>query len=281
LEIGGSHVTAALVAIESAEVLKRCDLPVEPDADRETLLDQFVAAGLDLGAEEGGNWGVAIPGPFDYSGGIGRFQGVGKFESLRGYDLGAALRSRLLTEHVRFVNDAIAFGLGEAYAGAARHYQRALCITLGTGVGSAFVAGRKPVISGPNVPPEGFVHHLKYRGKSLEDFVSRRALRADYRHATGTDLDVQQIAELVRSGDGKATNTWNRAMTVLTTTIAPWAKKFGAEVVVVGGSIAKSWDLVEPGLIAGFSAAAAPVNVVPAELADEAALFGAAHWAVT
>ena len=39
-----------------------------------------------------------------------------------------------------FVNDAEAFGLGEWRAGAARGRRRAVAITLGTGVGSVFVA---------------------------------------------------------------------------------------------------------------------------------------------
>ncbi len=78
-----------------------------------------------------------MPGPFDYPTGVGRFAGVGKFESLAGVDVGAGLRERLTgrAERLCFLNDADAFAIGEYRAGAARGHQRVVCLTLGTGWG--------------------------------------------------------------------------------------------------------------------------------------------------
>ncbi|MCW5953009.1 MAG: ROK family protein [Propionibacteriaceae bacterium] len=281
LEIGGSHVTAAVVDHAARTVLKRQDLPLPLVAGREELIDAFVAAGRSINAPDQATWGVAIPGPFDYDRGIGRFERVAKFEALNGIDLGAAIRPALAAGTIRFLNDADAFGIGEVAAGAARNHRRVVCLTLGTGVGSAFIADGYPVKSDDQVPPNGFVHVLTHAGRDLEDWMSRRALRRAYAHATGQDLDVIDIAALARAGDPVAIEVWRTALDAMTETIAPWIRRFGADIVVIGGAIARSWDLVEPLITAGFRAASAPVAVVAAEHPDDAALFGAACWAIT
>ena len=280
LEIGGSHVTAALVDLTARQVTARHRFPLEPDAPRDELLGRFAAAGLRLGHPGPARWGVAIPGPFDYDTGIGRFSGVGKFESLNGVDVGAALTDLLAADEVRFLNDADAFGIGEAAVGAARGHALAVCLTLGSGIGSAFLADGLPVKTGDAIPPAGFVHTLSHAGRPLEESMSRRALRAAYRAAAGQDLDVREIADQVRAGDPDAARVWDAGFTALTAAIGPWVTRFGADLVVVGGSIATSWDLVGPALTDGFEAASTRVTVVPAAHPDDAALFGAGRWAL-
>src|SRR4029078_2642228 len=122
--------------------------------------------------------GVAIPGPFDYAKGVGRYEGVAKFESLTGLDLGAALRAALpgRAERIAFVNDADAFVLGEWTWGAAAGHRRVAGITLGTGVGSGVVDEGRVVVDVPLVPPDGSVHLLSIDGLPLEESVSRRAM---------------------------------------------------------------------------------------------------------
>jgi DNA-binding CsgD family transcriptional regulator len=56
---------------------------------------------------------------------------------------------------IAFLNDAQAFALGEAAAGAGSAFRRWILVTLGTGVGSAFVAHGEIVTSGPGVPAGG------------------------------------------------------------------------------------------------------------------------------
>lgn len=278
LEIGGSHVTAALVDLAGLAVHQDKRWHIEPHDDAQTLLDTFARAGQSLGTTAG-TWGVAIPGPFDYDTGIGRYANVGKFDSLNGVDVRAALTPALAAASIRFLNDADAFAIGEAVAGAARGFGRAVILTLGSGIGSAFLDDGEPVKSGDEVPPGGYVHYLQYRGADIEESMSRRALRRAYHERTGTDLDVIDIANLVRSGDKVASQVWQGGMTALTETIGPWVARFGAEVVIVGGAIAKSWDLIEPALKHGFTAAGAEVEVRAPENPDDAALFGAARWA--
>ena len=97
LEIGGTHVTAAIVDLGTGAVqgrsLQRATLnPVGAAAD---LLGAIIRCGGGLPVRGGERWGVAVPGPFDYRRGIALFADVGKFEALYGVDVRAALLSGL------------------------------------------------------------------------------------------------------------------------------------------------------------------------------------------
>ncbi|KAA0929853.1 ROK family protein [Streptomyces apricus] len=292
LDVGGTHVTAALVDPATglpvpSSVLRR---PLGSHADADGILDDIAATALRLPAGHGPSWGVAMPGPFDYATGIGRFTGIGKFESLSGVDVGAGLRRRLhdRAERLCFLNDADAFALGEYRAGAARGHDRVVCLTLGTGIGSSFLRGGRPVHDGPDVPPAGHVHRLEIDGRPLEETVSRRALRLGHARLAAPHRDpeqesalpdVHEIAVLAGQGDTAASEAFRYAFDALGRALAPWIDRFEATAVVVGGSMAQSWDLVHPAFVRGLAQTdTAPVRVLPARQPASAPLIGAAHW---
>lgn len=310
LEIGGTHVTAALVRgpggawrVAQDSVVRR---ELDAHAPAAALLDAIAAAGSDLGAAHSGVWGVALPGPFDYAAGVALYEHVGKFDELKGVDVGAGLAHRLgsAVRHVSFLNDADAFGIGEVALGAAGGSRRAVCITLGTGVGSSFLADGVPVKSGSEVPPDGSCYLLEHGGRPLEDTVSRRAIRRAYAAATagpgdsgaagvrepeldgnhdGGTPDVREIAEAARAGDVTAAAVLDHAFGAAGAAAAPYLQRFRAEVLVVGGSMAGSWDIVEPALRRGIASVEPGLARLPlrkAERSEEAGLVGAAYWAM-
>jgi glucokinase len=282
LEVGGTHVSAALIDVTEwrivPDTLSR--RPLDGEASARALLAAFVGAArtLETGAAR---WGVAMPGPFDYEHGVALFEDVGKFDSLRGVDVHAALCAGISPrpESVSFLNDADAFLLGEWLHGAATGYRRCAAVTLGTGVGSAFLADGEIVGSGPEVPPGGRAHRLYIDGRPLEDVVSRRSIRSAYRTATGdAEADVRDIAARARGGDHLARQVIDTAMGLLGTAMSPYLSRFGAEVVVVGGSMSASWDLFGPAFIAVLRNRP---SVVVAEDREHAPLLGAARYALT
>ncbi|MFJ5270852.1 ROK family protein [Streptomyces sp. NPDC088358] len=289
LDIGGTHVTAALVDPTTSHPVPSTVTrkPLVSHATADAILDTIALAALALPAEHGPCWGVAIPGPFDYATGIGRFAGVGKFESLSGIDVGAGLHQRLTgrSERLRFLNDADAFAMGEYGAGAAAGHDRVICLTLGTGVGSSFLSAGRPVHTGPLVPPSGHVHHLTVHGRPLEDTVSRRGIRTHYARlsAVAGDQhlpDVHEIAARAKKGEAAAAEAFRYAFDALGQALAPWIDHFEATAVVIGGSMAQSWDLIHPALTTGLASPDRPVvPVLPARQPEEAPLIGAAHWA--
>ena len=295
LEIGGTHVTAALVNSRGNREQQWAVVPdsmvrrgLDANASADTLLDGLAAAARDIGADHDGCWGVALPGPFDYANGVALYEHVGKFDRLRGMDIGAGLRARLqdAMRSAWFLNDADAFGIGEVVLGAAGDSRRAVCLTLGTGVGSAFLADGVPVKAGPDVPPDGSCYLLQYRSLPLEETVSRRAIRRAYA-AEVPDAgapDVRAIAEACRAGDAVAAAVLGRAFAALGEAVGPFLLRFGAEVLIVGGSMAGSWDIVEPAVRQGLAAVHPQLAALPlrkAARSEEAGLVGAAWWART
>ncbi|MET8784281.1 ROK family protein [Streptomyces sp. NPDC004589] len=300
LEIGGTHVTAALVEPRDGRVLHRTRMPLDAHGSADDILGAVRACAGTLAVPAGARWGVAVPGPFDYARGIALFAGVGKFDALYGVDVGAALRGGLWRHpaDVVFLNDAHAFLAGEWSAGAARGHRRAVGITLGTGVGSAFLADGRICEDGPGVPPGGRMDLTEVGDEPLEDVVSRRAILLRYGDPV---LDVHNIAERARAGEGRARRVLGTAFSTLGAVLGPRLVDFGATALVVGGSMARSWDLVAPALTSGLegggwvpdggvarrrpvppetAAAARHTRAVkPARLAGDAALIGAARAA--
>ncbi len=273
LEVGGTHVSAALVEPSGWQVTSTTRMSLDADASAGALLDRFQRAGASLSAPGGAVWGVAMPDPFDYERGIGQFEGVGKLAALRGVDVGDALRSRLRGEPA-FLNDADAFLLGEWAAGAAAGTQRCAGITLGTGVGSAWLVGGRVV--DPGVPAGGRIHRLSVDGAPLEDTVSRRAIRRAFTAAGGDpEADVREIAEAARAGSPIARRVLERAMTVLGRVVGRCTAGFRADVLVIGGSMSASWDLFEPAFRAGALGNGLPEVRIAAD-SDRAPLIGAA-----
>lgn len=273
LEVGGTHVSAALIDPADWRVDTTTRLPLDADGPATAILDRFGEAAGALTVSASNTWGVAMPDPFDYQRGIGQFEGVGKFSTLRGVDVGAALRDRLGAA-VTFVNDADAFALGEWAAGAAVGVRRCVGITLGTGIGSGWLVDGAVV--DPGEPPGGRLHRMHVAGAPLEDVVSRRAIRAAY-VAAGGDVaaDVRQIAHAARAGETRAHDVLAPAFAALGDVIGRCAANFRADLLVIGGSMSASWDVLEQPFRAGAAAYALPPIVISAD-SERAPLVGAA-----
>jgi glucokinase len=288
LEVGGTHVAAAVVDLSVGLVLEptRSRRPLGSDGPATDIMGTLLDVAAPVAAAAGRNptLGVAMPGPFEYALGIGRFEGVAKFESLAGLDVGAALRAGLdgLVARIAFLNDADAFVLGEWAWGAAAGHRRVVGITLGTGIGSGFLDDGRVVVDDPRIPPDGSVHLLSIDGLPLEEAVSRRALLRRARLAIEelpADADVLDVAILARAGDRRARRVFQDAFAALGSALAPWLTRFEASVLVVGGSMAGSWDLVRPPLVGALQRAEpalAGLAVRRAAHREDSALIGAA-----
>jgi glucokinase len=275
LDIGGSHVTSALVGLEKKHVVGSSlhRKHVDPNLDADALLNAWAnVARQSLNQHAVQHIGVAMPGPFDYDTGISKLQH--KFASLYGMNVGTALQEKLdTTSPIYFGNDASLFALGEWWAGAAKGFDRVIGVTLGTGLGGGFVANGKVYYAGEGVPKDGGIWDLPYLNGIAEDYVSGPALVKNYQSKTGTKLNPADIAEAARAGDTAAAESYLELGHHLGNILEPWVKTFHADCVVVGGNIARSFDLFEEGLESSLKT---QVNVVLSNLFEEITLFGAA-----
>jgi glucokinase len=247
LEIGGSHVTAAVVAPGTWDVTEVDRAKLESQKAAEVVVEQLAETARKLPLANG--LAVALPGPFDFATGVAWYRGQGKFDQLYGFNLGAALSSELGIDRLLFMNDAEAFAVGEWTAGEVRGVERCVGVTIGTGIGTAFLADGRVVREGSTVPPGGELYKTSYAGKPLEDSISARAILRRYAESTGTEAPgVKEIADQARTGDTAAREVLEASFTDLAAALTPWLERFGVTKTVLGGSISGAFDLVTSAL---------------------------------
>jgi glucokinase len=221
-----------------------------------------------------------MPGPFDYVKGISYIKGVAKYENLYGVNVGEAISANLGLGNdtsIRYINDASAFAVGEAWAGSAKNYERSVSITIGTGFGSAFIADKIPVCDGPQVPRIGCVYHLPYKEGIADDYFSTRWFLRQYKEITGREVSgVKELASLPdkdKTVRGLFTEFGEKSARFL----APWLKIFEAEILVIGGNISNAWDLFGKTFERTLKDENWNGDVALSKLKEDAALFGSAY----
>ncbi|MBP3647643.1 MAG: ROK family protein [Clostridia bacterium] len=264
LDCGGSSIKAAV--IRDKEILET-RLFAFPGDSREDLLGTFRAA-----AEWGKSWnatriGAACPGPFDFKAGESRM--VHKWQAIKDVALAPVLNEVLPGAPVRFLHDATAYMLGEAWDGAAEKMQSPVGVMLGTGFGYALTQDRK-VLLNPTGGPAVSMWNKPFKGGIVEDYVSTRAIRKRYTDLTGKEIEVREIADLAHAGDETAirvfAETGELFAEILSTYMPEWV-----DGVVLGGRIALSADLLLPYVKLN-------VPVIPAAHVDDAAVRGIAAY---
>ena len=214
--------------------------------------------------------------------------------------------SRHFLVPVALENDADSAALGESWVGAGRGVNRLYMITLGTGVGTAMVldgevyrglAGEHPEGGHIPVDPFGPACYCGQRG-CLESLVSGPAL-ADYARGRlrenpesllarlpGGESSIQAAAifEGARSQDAFCNAIVERFTGHLAAGIASILMLILPERILLTGGLARSYDLFENGIKSRLHnldviIPAAKVDLRPAELGQQAGIFGAARAA--
>jgi glucokinase len=277
IDIGGSHITIALVDKETSQlssqpiVRKRIDC----HADAETILTDWCNAIKEswaLNNVESSPLAFAMPGPFDYKNGICLIKGFGKYESLYKINIREALSKRLNinANDILFRNDAEAFLAGELKAGAAKGFNQAIGITLGTGMGTA--KSHNGITEDAEMSFKVFID-----GATIEEFISTRGLIRSYFDLTAITLkDVKALAGLY-STDLNAQKAFEIFAIKLHYLLNQFIAEDKPEVVVIGGNIANAWDLFMPIITVQLALEFEPLPLITkAKLGESAAIIGAA-----
>ena len=282
LEIGGTHVTAATVDADEHRVRERTRTALDSSASAAGILASLSGAAMSLADTVPTRWAVAIPDPFDYARGIGLFRDVGKFDALYGVDVGRALRDAInpRPQSITFTHDTEAFLLGEWLSGAAVGARRCAAVTLGTGVGSAFLDERDDRARRSGHPA----------GRTHPPALGRRRAARGHRVAARDPGAIRGAGgQRPRRARDRRTRAARRpvaravlehAFCALGRALAPAMRDFAPDVLVIGGSIAHSWDLLIGPLTAGLAEAGVRnADIRPALNEADSAVIGAARHA--
>jgi len=261
LDIGGTSVKSTLIDLVDLDSSIARDyfqqIPIDSQGSGEEIIEALVqtvenllgtARNLRLKVV---GIGISMPGPFDYKKGISLMRH--KFSALYKVNLKQELIQRLgLKENfpIRFEVDTWAFLIGESWRGSARGYSYVIGITLGAGVGIAFMINNQIVTQGIGVPPNAEIWCLPYKDGIVEDKISRRSILTRYRELKGEcskDFDVKEIFSQAQYGDEISLQVFKELGLTLGKILRPIVLEFKAECLVFGGQISKSFPLfVEP-----------------------------------
>ena len=223
--------------------------------------------------------GIAIPGPMDYQRGVAFFDGSNsKFRSLYQVDIRQDLEKALQFQgEIRFVNDAIAFGIGESWVGEGQGMTSSLALTLGTGFGSVLFKNDRPLLKGDSVPKNGCFWHLPFREGIADDYFSTRWLVNRYNELKGTNaIGVKEIADVFDSCVF-AKQVFEEFGEMLGSFLHPWIMALALEGIIIGGNISRALRCFEPALMDGFQRKGLNPIIKESKLLESAALVGSAR----
>lgn len=286
IDVGGSHASCAAFDLTEKRLIPASisHVPLNNQGSKTEVIDGFVSLIQDcvgkLSAESLVGVGIAMPGPFDYEKGLGLFTGENaKFQCLNKVNVEVELKKRLNLPEipVRFINDATAFAIGEYFLGHLKGSKQTLAITLGTGLGSAFLSDGIPVIVNEKVPENGCIWHLPFEKGIADDYFSTRGLVNRYFELTGTKLKgVKELANLSKE-NSMALELFHDFGVKLASFLAPWIKSFQVEAIVFGGNISKASHLFNDAMNEQFKKEGLLVKINYSELQESAAFVGGAQ----
>jgi glucokinase len=286
VDVGGTRIKAAVVG-DGVDIgpLGFADTP--PDAETALAAVRRLGAELAQGAPLTGI-GLCVPGLVDDNGRIVALPG--KLDGIVGRDLPAELAAAFGARPV-VVNDAVAYGAGEALAGAGAGASRVVVMTIGTGVGVTVFEDGRPVSRGPlgagiqggQIPiAAGDPRHLDTSDHHDTLEACCRAQRiVDYAVDAGGAYDsVEAVYAAAAAGAAPAVAGIERYRAYLVLAVRALANAHGAEVVVVGGGPVTGTDPLLDGVEAAVQRELWPthqLSVRRASLGDAAALVGLAE----
>lgn len=286
IDIGGSHISIGLVDSHTGKIKddKVYRYPLAPGLSAYQILSFWQSCIEkvihEVGEENVLGIGVAIPGPFDYTRGISEIEGVKKYESLLGVNVKQSIRQIFpdINKPVIFMNDAAAFALGESSAGALKDSNRSIFISLGTGLGSAFLIDGKHVISGDGIPQKGYFYYYPVKDGIADDYFSTRWFESEWRKKNNTPINgVKQLAGKARSNDPDALGVFREFSIELADFMSIWFRSFQPDSMAIGGNISKAYDIFLPDFLQRIKEnSCGNIDIRIAELGERAPLVGAA-----
>jgi glucokinase len=192
IDIGGSHITVALVDLNTRSVLPntRIRKTIDSHASANNIIAEWSSiikrTFKDNDCRK--KIAVAMPGPFDYEAGISYIRNQNKYDSLYGLNIKSLLAESLQIDEsdILLKNDAACFLQGEVFGGAAKGFKKAIGLTFGTGLGSARFINE--------ISEDAELWQSSFLNGIAEDYLSTRWIVKRYYEMTG--IQVQNVKEL-------------------------------------------------------------------------------------
>jgi len=304
VDLGGTNVRAALVD-RQGRILEEARRPSLAESSAEETLTAIHDAVADvLGrhnvhARQVVGIGIGLPGIMDSETGVVFWSP--NFPAWKDVAVPPAVGTPLsLPTYI--LNDARCAALGELQFGAGRGARHMVMITLGTGIGGAFVVDGRLLLGpngsigevghmtiDPNGPRCGCGNFGCWEQWCARDAIIERALRLVQRGratrmlervAEPGEITPQLIAEAAGEGDALAREVMEETAFYVGVGVANLINMLNPEIFVIGGGIAQAGEVLFEPLKRTVRARAVALQqrtarILPAELGDNAGVMGA------
>lgn len=307
-DLGGTKFAFGVVA-ENGEVLGSDKIETlakqgpEQAIQRVNLAAQALLQKLNIKPAELIGIGIASPGPLDISKGC--VDGSPNLPGWSGYSIETGLSS-FFNLPARIDNDANAAALGEYKFGAGKNKKNMVYITVSTGIGGGVIVDGR-LMRGANGNAAELGHlTLNIHGPAcpcgangcFEMYASGTAIARRTREAIqagaqsqmielagrAEDITTHHILAALQNSDALAQKIWDETTEYLGRGLAVVINTFNPELIVVGGGVTATGDLLftpvrEKALRYAFPRLAAVCSIVPAGLGSNVGVVGAAACA--
>ena len=308
VDLGGTNVRAAVIDRASEQIVARGENISSRGMDGPELTAMQIATAARTALDQAGavleqvlGVGVAVPGHVKAKEGLVKWAPNFK-DQWKDVPI-AALIERHLGLPVQIGNDANLAALGEFRFGAGREVRHLVMVTLGTGIGGGIIVDGK-LLDGAD-GGAGEIGHMvinpggrggnsafgSVEGETQRDAIIERAARKiqeGYATSLGERVDFNRfaltpaiIAEEAQKGDAVALEVFEETGYYLGLCVTNLIDLLNPEMVVIGGGIAQAGDIILDPIRRTVTATAIrslakSCRIVPAELGDNAGIFGGA-----
>ncbi len=297
LDVGGTQLRAARFD-RQARLLQHKRVPTLAHEPRVTQRLFSLVADIWPAAEPVEAISAAIPGPVTPD---GRILSAPNIPEWQNFPLQDRLQARFNVP-VLLANDANMAALGEWRYGAGQHCNNMLYLTISTGIGGGAICngqlltgsqglgaefGHVPVSAdGPRCSCGQPGHLEAYASGTAITAWTREQLAAGRPSTLQEPLDAERIAAAARQGDALAIEAYQRAGFYLGLALSGFLHLFNPQVVVLGGGVSQSGELLFAPLRRTLeerifrSNYVQQLRLMSSQLGDEAGLLGALAFAL-
>lgn len=249
VDLGGTKIISGLFSSDGEILGPPVESPTEahlsPEEVLENICGNFMETLKTFGEplENVARVGIGVPTTIQHDKGLIDFSP--NLPTMTDYPLARVLAEKIGIP-VNMEKDANCFVLGERARGAAAGCSDCCGVTLGTGLGVGIVIGGK-LLHG-NDRCAGEIWKCPYEGDILENHVSGTALVKKYAQATGEKLSGEEIHLRATRSDRIARELFAEMGQALGCGLSYLVNLLNPEVIVIGGSVARAWNLFAGGM---------------------------------
>jgi len=284
-DIGGTKISSGVVEIGKDDYKVYDFQKAETPRGGKNIVDKIVEMAINY--ERNGGFDeirMAVAGQIDYKKDIVKY--APNIKGLENVNLKKIIREKI-QKNVEADNDVKCFALAENRFGKGKEYENVVYLTIGTGIGGAIEINNELYCGANNTAGE-FGHMIIISGGEKcscgnrgcwEQYVSGKAIEKMYRKLSGRRKKAKDIAFDSAKNSRLDRKVIKEASFYLATGLINIVNTINPEIIIIGGSVAKSKEILDLAIREMKRRALIPAKktrIVKTDLGDEAFLVGAA-----